>query len=253
MSREWAVPLSIGEGNAVLPPACNFQPRQSTVIFNLPLSEHEALVLPLRSSLLTHYLSCLKGERKQEAGLQSPQDCSTDCLISSAYHRPSSQGEAWSIILGKGSPHCHQSSSCCSQVCSGSQGSALRAAHGLGRARNTHLRVVRESFSPKEWKGRTSHIWAKSMCERGEGCSSPVVISWHLSRVWTSSPFLTFWARATAQHLRAAPGAHSMGQSRWKFQQQQETEYAQCKDMRARCDTGMAKYSWLKTCFVRLN
>lgn len=87
------MPVTVGKGNAVLGAACNFQPQQSIVIFNLPLSEHEGLVLPLRSSLLTHYFSCLKGERKQEEGLQSLLDCSTDYLTSSEHHCPSSHGE----------------------------------------------------------------------------------------------------------------------------------------------------------------
>lgn len=167
MSRERAVPLTIGKGNAVLPPACNFQPQQSIVIFNLPLSEHAGLVLPLRSSLLTHYLSCLRGERKQEAGLQSLQDCSTHYLITSA-HFP----------VGKYDPRSREGQSILPSklqllltgVCR-QPGQRTEGSSWPGKGEEHHPRVVGDS--PKEWKGRTSHIWAKSMCERGEGCCNP--------------------------------------------------------------------------------
>lgn len=255
MSREQAVPLT-GKGNAVLPPACNFQPQQSIVILNLPLSEQEGSVLPLGSSLLTHYLSCLKGERrKQEAGLQSLQGCSTDCLIltSSACHHPSSHGEGWSTVQGR-AVHTATKATAAAHLCmyASSQGSAPRAAHGLGRVRNTHpwwgialvprsgkerLPTYEQNQCVREVKDAAAPWWSAGTSPE---CEHP-----HLPSPFQQNPLLSISEQPQVPMEWGKASENSSSNRRLNMHS--------VKIRGPDVDTGMAKYSWLKTYFVRLN
>lgn len=110
--------------------------------------------------------SRLKGERKQEAGLRSLQDCTTEYLISSAHCCPSSHMELRYRIQCKGSLYCHQTCSCCSHQYASSQGkhmvSGSRPGQGQVHPAESH------GEQPETWGGPEAppvcfvwQIWAK--------------------------------------------------------------------------------------------
>lgn len=244
MSREWAVPLTVGKGNAVLPPACNFQPQRCIVIFNLHLSEHKGLVLPLCSSLLTHYLSCLKGERKQEVALKSLQDCFTDfnklgtslSLIpqGSMIHDP---GEGQSIL-----PSELQLLLTC--VCKQPGQHMVWEGWGTPRKGGFSSQGVERKEFPHMSK---NNVWERWRMLQPPG--DPLATLQSVNILTFPRLFSKIHCSAFQSNSRCPEhGAKSV-----KIPAATGDWYAQCKDMRARCDTGMAKYSWLKTYFFRLN
>lgn len=108
--REAVGPSAIPKGKAVPSLPSNFHSQPRALTSNLLLSR-EVWCHP-SALLLPHYVSCLKGERKQEAGLRPFWDCIVENF--NKLGALLSHVEVQSTIQPKGSLHCPQTCSCCS-------------------------------------------------------------------------------------------------------------------------------------------
>lgn len=152
----------------------------------------------------------------------------TEHLISSACHSPwshrelSSTNQGWAVHAAT---------------------TATAAAHALGKVGNIHPRVVGDSLSPKEWKCGKDRLptYEENQCVRGEGCCSPPGDQLAPLQSVNTLTFPHLFSRIHCSAFQSNSRCPYMGQRPWKFQQQQEIEYAQCKDMWA--DVILAWYS----------